>query len=267
MLRHRDSVIGSSLLSLKNARTEVRDLSVKPIAVFDLDGTFVRSSLLIEIVRGLVREGVFPPLAEKELELAYRAWRERRGSYQDHIMQVVEVFHRRIRGCSVHDVEYVGDMVAEEQHDQVYVYTRELIQRLRETHHLVAITGSPDVVVKPFAEAWGFVRVYPSTLVVRDGVYTGGREPPMDQKFDISEFKRGFLRDAMRVDMTLKGSVGVGDTESDAVFLEAVEQPIAFNPNVNLVRIAQANEWEMVYERKDAIVHLRDGKYSIEGVA
>ncbi|MDO8598791.1 MAG: HAD-IB family hydrolase, partial [bacterium] len=59
----------------------------KPIAVFDLDGTFVRSSLLIELVRGLVREGVFPPLAERELEALYLAWRERQGSYKDYLMK------------------------------------------------------------------------------------------------------------------------------------------------------------------------------------
>ncbi len=40
----------------------------KPIAVFDLDGTFVRSSLLIELIRGLVISEVFPKLAEQEIE-------------------------------------------------------------------------------------------------------------------------------------------------------------------------------------------------------
>ncbi|MDO8599306.1 MAG: haloacid dehalogenase-like hydrolase, partial [bacterium] len=184
-----------------------------------------------------------------------------------YLMKVVEVFYRRIRGCSVHDVEYVGRLVAAEQREQVYVYTRELVAKYRDTHQLVAITGSPDVVAKPFAESWGFVRVYPSNLVVKDGVYSGDREPLMDAAVDISEFKRGLLQDAMReLGVTLEGSVGVGDTESDVAFLESVETPIAFNPNVHLVRIARAHGWEMVYERKDAIIHLIGGQYSIEGV-
>lgn len=239
----------------------------KPIAIFDFDGTFVRSSLLIEIVRGLVREGVFPRLAEREIEAAYRAWRERQGTYKDYLMKVVEVFYCRIRGCSVRDVEYVGQLVAEEQRDQVYVFTRGLVQRYRDTHHLAAITGSPDVIAKPFAEAWGFVRVYASNLVAQDGVYTGERDPPMDAAVDISEFKRGLLRLAMEeLGATTTGSVGVGDTESDIPLLEMVETPIAFNPNLHLARAAIAHGWEMVYERKDAIIHLKDGRYMIEGL-
>ncbi len=240
----------------------------KPIAVFDLDGTFVRSSLLIELVRGLVREGVFPPLAERELEAAYRAWRERQGTYKDYLMKVVEVFYRRIRGRQVYDVEEVGRIVATEQREQVYVYTRGLVQRLRDGHSLVAITGSPDVIARPFAEAWGFQRVYPSNLVARDGVYTGERDPPMDASVDISEFKRSLLRDAVRrLGVTLAESVGVGDTESDIPLLEMVESPIAFNPNLHLARVARAKGWEMVYERKDAIIHLRpEEQWTIDGL-
>jgi phosphoserine phosphatase len=62
--------------------------------------------------------------------------------------------------------------------------------------------------------------------------------------------------------------VGVGDTESDAVFLEVVEKPIAFNANFRLGIIAQTKRWEMVYERKDVIVHLFpvDGNYIIQGI-
>jgi phosphoserine phosphatase len=243
-------------------------MNAKPIAIFDFDGTFVRSSLLIELVRGLVREGVFPRLAEREIEAAYRAWRERQGTYKDYLMKVVEVFYRRIRGCSVRDVEYVGQMIAEEQRDQVYVFTRGLVQRYRGTHHLAAITGSPDAIAKPFADAWGFARVYASNLVAKGSLYTGDRDPPMDASVDISEFKRGLLRQAMDdLGAVREGSIGVGDTESDIPLLEMVEMPIAFNPNLHLARAARARGWEMVYERKDAIIHLKDdGRYEIENL-
>ena len=242
-------------------------MTTKPLAVFDLDGTFIRSSLLIELTRGLVREGVFHPLADREIEYAYRAWHQRQGTYKDYLMKVVEVFYRRIYGCTVHDVERVGRMIAEEQREQVYVFTRRLVRQFRETHCLIAITGSPDVVAEPFALPWGFTRVYSSALVPKNGMYTGERNPPMDVAADISEFKRGLLRNALReLDATLYGSVGVGDTESDIPLLEAVGQPIAFNANLHLARVAHERRWEMVYERKDVIIHLVDGRYSIEGV-
>lgn len=240
----------------------------RPIAVFDLDGTFVRSSLLIELIRGLVMFEVFPKLAEQEIEEEYRAWRERRGTYQDYLMKVVEVFYRRIVGCSVYDVERVGRIIANEQHRQVYVYTRRRIEELRTTHHLVAITGSPDVIAKPFTEGWDFARVYPSTLVAADGVYNGDRMPRAALTSNIAHLKRVLLDDALsELGATLDDSIGFGDTESDVSILERVHQPIAFNPNVALARVAVERGWKMVYERKDAIVHLTGGRYVIEGIS
>lgn len=242
-------------------------MSSKPIAVFDLDGTFVRSSLLIELIRGLVLFEVFPKLAEQEVEEEYRAWRERRGSYQDYLLKVVEVFYRRICGCSVYDVERVGDIVAKEQRNQVYVYTRRRIEELRATHHLVAISGSPDVIARPFTEAWGFARVYPSTLLSESGRYTGDREPRAPIASNIADLKRELLDRALReLGATFDDSIGFGDTESDISVLERVQQAIAFNPNVELARVAVTRGWKMVYERKDAIVHLTGGRYTIEGI-
>ena len=57
-------------------------------------------------------------------------------------------------------------------------------------------------------------------------------------------------------DLTLKGSIGVGDTESDISFLELVENPIAFNPSSALYRTATRRNWDVVVERKDVIYEI-----------
>ncbi len=56
--------------------------------------------------------------------------------------------------------------------------------------------------------------------------------------------------------LTLEDSYGVGDTESDASFLRVVENPIAFNPNENLKKVAQENNWRIVVEKKDVIYEM-----------
>jgi len=58
-------------------------------------------------------------------------------------------------------------------------------------------------------------------------------------------------------DLTLEGSYGVGDTESDAKFLEIVENPIAFNPNHNLKEIAEEKGWMIVVEKKDVVYNIK----------
>ena len=57
--------------------------------------------------------------------------------------------------------------------------------------------------------------------------------------------------------LDLKNSYGVGDTESDAGFLELVENPIAFNPNYNLKKIAGEKKWKIVVEKKDVIYEIK----------
>lgn len=242
----------------------------KPIALFDIDGTLIRSSLLIEVFRGFIREGVFPPLADREIAEHRLAWHERRSTraFTDYAMEVVRVFYRRICGVSMYDAETVGRMVADEQYNQVYVYTRNRIEELRRTHHCVAISGSPDIVVRPFAEAWGFARVFASDLDVdaRTGRYTGGRAfgIALEHKVDLSAEKRVlFERACSELGVVAAGSYGFGDTESDLGFLDCVEHPVAFNPNRELYAIAHERRWPIVIERKNVIVQLHDGRYEV----
>jgi len=224
--------------------------TTKPLAFFDIDGTFIRSSLLIELCRNLVRHGVFPALVDRELEEPRVAWEERHRNYYPYIMAAVEVFYRYLAGCRVEHVAYVGELTAKEQHHRVYVYTRGLIERLRATHILVAISGSPEAVVLPFVKLWNFDHVYASTAEIIDGIYNGKRlvKPTEDGK---QHFVAKLLEAIPHA--TLTGSMGVGDTESDIPFLEMVETPIAFNPNETLGIVAEERGWRIIVERKDAI--------------
>jgi phosphoserine phosphatase len=55
----------------------------------------------------------------------------------------------------------------------------------------------------------------------------------------------------------------VGDTESDASFLELVENPIAFNPNFNLKKIAEENDWKILIEIKVVVYEMRLSKDNV----
>ena len=52
----------------------------KKVAVFDIDGTIFRSSLLIEFNKALQHAGVLRPADAAALLKPYFAWVERRGS-------------------------------------------------------------------------------------------------------------------------------------------------------------------------------------------
>lgn len=223
----------------------------RKVAVFDIDGTIFRSSLQRELIMSLVRYGVFPEIVKKELEQDYFAWVNREGFYEDYIEQVVRSYERRITGVAVDDVRRVAKLVIDQQKNRVYTYTRELIQKLRPTHRLVAISGSPIEIVNEFNRYWKFDAVYGMVFQVHDGRYTGDvLELPLRDKRAVIE------RYLAEQDLPLTGSVGVGDSESDARFLEVVQSPICFNPNRNLYKLAKRRGWRVVVERKDVIYEL-----------
>ncbi|HAO81549.1 TPA: hypothetical protein DCQ82_02465 [Candidatus Veblenbacteria bacterium] len=221
------------------------------LAVFDIDGTIFRSSLQRELIMALVRYNVFPAIVKKELEQNYFSWVNRQGNYEDYIMQVVRSYEKRIAGVSVEDVRRVAQIVISQQKSRVYTYTRQLIEKLRPTHNLVAISGSPIEIVEEFNSHYKFDAVYGMTFQIHDERYTGEvlEIPIRDKKAVLKKY-------LLEKNLKLAGSVGVGDGESDASFLEIVSRPICFNPNKNLYKIAKKKGWEIVVERKDVIYNM-----------
>lgn len=233
----------------------IRHKKKRKVAVFDIDGTFFRSSLLIELVEALITKGFFPKGARRMYHTAYEKWLNRRGSYKDYIMAVVTAFERYLAGVHENDFMRVVREVVAFHEERVYRYTRELLRSLRKRRYfLLAISHSPKYVVDAFAKRWGFDKAYGRMFFVDTlGRFTG---ESMYQEF-IEEKSRIFMRAVEKHNLTLRGSVGVGDTESDISFLKLVRRPICFNPNQSLYRVARRRGWPVVVERKDVIYKLQ----------
>jgi len=219
-------------------------------AVFDIDGTIFRSSLLIELVEALIQEGYFPASARKNYELELNLWQDRKGNYDDYIGKVIETYLAHIKGLPLDEVIEVAERALIFKKNRVYRYTRDLVDKLQKDHFMLAISHSPYHIVEPFARVMGFNKVYAFLYEIdEDGFLTG-----KVQYQDLIVRKDLILQRAIeKENLTLAGSVGVGDTDSDAPMLKMVSRPIAFNPNSGLYKIAKRNRWEIVVERKDVI--------------
>ncbi len=223
----------------------------KRAAIFDIDGTIFRSSLLIELVDALIDRDIFPSNARREYEQEHKQWLERKGDYEKYIHAVVDVFMRRLKGVHYGDFKDAADDVVERQKHHTYRYTRDLIDTLnKDEYFLLAISHSPKAILEGFCKHLGFNKVYGKLYETGGtGRFTGGI---IDSH--LIENKANIVRRAIEKEhLTLAGSVGVGDTESDIPFLEMVETPICFNPNKKLYRYAKLNRWKIVVERKDVI--------------
>ncbi|MEK7193429.1 MAG: HAD-IB family hydrolase [Patescibacteria group bacterium] len=226
----------------------------RKVAIFDIDGTIFRSSLLIELVDALIMEGVFPSKTRKFYVRAHKDWLDRKDSYEKYIGAVIRASDRNIKGVSRKDFLRVARKVVAFHKNRVYRYTRDLIRDLRKKkYYLLAISHSPKYIVEEFAKHLGFDKVYGRLMEIDDSGRFTGKFLHLDLIKDKAKVVR---RAVLKENLTLKDSVGVGDTESDVSFLNLVDRPICFNPNSILYARAKRKGWEVVVERKDVIYKL-----------
>lgn len=224
------------------------------VAFFDIDGTVFRSSLVIELVEKLIDEEVFPQSARERYSDAYRAWRDREGSYADYVKAVVSSYMEHIKGVHYGELADIGKIVVAEQSKHVYRYTRDLITKLKKQQYfIVAISQSPKTILDEFCRAYGFDKVYGRIYEI------GPQDRFTGEMVDVHlvENKANIVSRVLEKEaVTIEGSVGVGDTEGDIPLLQSVSQPICFNPNQVLLSHARRVGWKVVVERKDVIYEL-----------
>ena len=226
----------------------------RPVAVFDIDGTLFRSSLLIELVEELVKREIFPPEARNAYKDAHEDWLNRKGEYEPFIHRVILAFGKYAKGIPYGEVADVAGEIIEAKRDRVYRYTRDLAQELKKDgYFLLAISHSPKFIVDGFAYELGFDKSYGTFYDTgASSRFTG---EIVDEHLIMN--KAAILqRNIEKEDLAIAGSVGVGDTESDIGMLSFVEAPIAFNPNRLLYRQAKQRGWKIVVERKDVIYEI-----------
>lgn len=225
----------------------------RPFAVFDIDGTIIRWQLYHAVSDQLAKDGVIGPEGFQRVKHTRMNWKRRTGedSFHAYEMELVKVFEEALAGMSEADFSKAVDTVFEEYKDQVYTYTRDLIQVLKKKDYLLfAISGSPEQIVTKLAEYYGFDDFAATSMPAQDGHFTGHRELSIGRKPQLLQA----LIDRHKT--SLKGSIAVGDSEGDITMLEMVERPIAFNPSKKLFDQAKKQGWEIVVERKNVVYKL-----------
>lgn len=229
-------------------------MSKRKIAIFDIDGTVFRSSLLIEIAEVMIEEDLFEKSARKEYALEYQKWHDRKGDYENYIRAVVRAFEKNVKGVSHKDFDRCAKIVIEKYKNRIYRFTRDFIKDLKgKDYFLLAISQSPKNIIDIFCETLGFDKVYGRIYETDSSGQLTGKT--VDEEL-ISNKANMVKRAIKNQNLALKGSVGVGDTEGDISFLEMVEEPICFNPNAKLYRYACQKGWKTVVERKDVIYEI-----------
>jgi len=232
----------------------------KRFAAFDIDGTLFRSGLYREVFFELSKMGVIPAESNNSILAKMRDWRHRihGNAFEEFEKALVINLDANLPKLKISDYEAAAQRVLAEHADNVYAYTRDLLQRLKdEGYFLIAISGSQIELVEPFAQKYGFDAWVGQEWERGEEYFTGNIQKTHTGKDKI------LARLIEQYNLTLEDSWAVGDSNGDVGMLGMVAHPIAFNPTQELFEKAQANRWPIVLERKNMSYTLkdRDGSY------
>lgn len=235
-------------------------------AVFDIDGTLFRSGLHQEVFYELIKMGVMPSEASEKTTEKHRQWRHRLhgNAFEEFEQSLVGYIDNHLPKLKIADYETAAERVLKKKAENVYVYTRNLLQSLKEQGYFtIAISGSQEILVEPFAQRYGFDAWVGQHWSKGDEFFTGESVKTHTGKDKILQ---KFID---KYDLTLEDSYAVGDSNGDVGMLSIVANPIAFNPTFELAEKARTNGWTIVVERKNVSYELRkdeaSGEYMLRG--
>lgn len=228
----------------------------KKFAAFDIDGTLFRSGLYREVFYELYKMGVLPNDLTEQTTEKHREWRHRihGNAFEEFDRMMVTGLDSYLPQLKITDYDTAVQRVLEKKAENVYVYTRNLLKKLQdEDYFTIAISGSQQDLVEPFAKRYGF-DTWVGQQWERGNVYfTGNTVKTHTGKDKIIE------RLVKEYNLTMKDSYAVGDSNGDSGMLGIVDHPIAINPNSELLEKALENRWKIVVERKNTSYELESG--------
>lgn len=224
------------------------------IAVFDVDGTIFRSSLFIQLVRRLIEQKKLPESMYRAYAREEKKWVNREGSYDAYVAAMVHASEHYFQGLSLDAFSESARFVVDAQWKHVYRYTRDILKDLKKRgYYLLAVSHSPKIILDYFCPRLGFDKTYGIIYEVDSKNHLTGN---VVDEYMILNKANIFNRVVLKQSLTLRDSVGVGDSESDIPFLTLVKKPICFNPSSALYQYAKKHHWKVVVERKDVIYEL-----------
>ena len=229
-------------------------------AFFDIDGTLYRNSLMIQHFKKLIKyEVIDPAIWHNHVKHTYSEWEKRYGDFEDYLEELADYYVRELKGINKDYISFIANQVIKLNGDKVYKYTRSRIEWHKKMGHKVFfISGSPDFLVEKMAEKYGVTEYRGSEYVVDEkNNFTG----EIIRMWDSYNKQRTIDEFVNKYDVNLDLSYSYGDTVGDLSMLRMVGNPVAINPNMELIDCIRKDEIlkdkaSIIVERKNVIYSL-----------
>ncbi|MFP4014738.1 MAG: HAD family hydrolase, partial [Chitinispirillaceae bacterium] len=211
----------------------------KSAAIFDLDGTLIpHTSAEGTFFFHMLKSGNLSFL--NILQMLAAIW-----SARGNLHNMLRGNKRYLRKKEVEKLDQVARQYFEPRIDDIiFPEMRQIIEEhKKKQHYLLLLTGTLDVIARCFVRHLGFDGFQATTLERKDGYYTGrinGILPYGMGKLEV-------LRDLKnRFGFNRDNSWLYANIFSDRYVLNAVEHPVAVNPDSKLREYARRLGWEIV---------------------
>lgn len=200
----------------------------KTIVLSDVDGTLVRSSFVLENAVELHDKGLL------NLGSAPDRWRADMKN-EDLIRELADEYRGALAGRTMGFVrakQTVERLLASEEN--FYSTLQQLIEHKKAGNEVVLISGSPDFLIGPFAERFGFKYHASSYHQDERGRFTG----------EITLLAGAAAKQAVIDDLGIHEYdevIGLGDTASDTPLLSASHKSILVDPSEETIAKMKSN--------------------------
>ncbi len=127
------------------------------------------------------------------------------------------------------------------------MWDREILEQVeicrQAGYQLVLLTGAPEFIAEPIAKRLGMDDCIATRCRIQNDSFTAG--PPIVHP--LGKAKLDLAEDWCRArNISLADCTAYGDSHQDGHLLGAVATPVAVNPDRRMVRLATANNWQVV---------------------
>jgi len=212
------------------------------LTIFDLDNTLLHGDSDYEWGQFLVTKKL---VDEKEYETANQGFYQ---DYQNGSLDIIKYSAFSFKPLSIRTMEELNKLHKEFMQTVILPIilskSRELIEERRKLGDtLIIITATNSFITRPIAAELGVENILATEPLIVDGRYTTKVDgTPCFQEGKITRLNQWLEEN----NQNMKGSTFYSDSYNDISLLEAVDTPVAVDPDEKLHEIAISRDWEII---------------------
>ena len=221
---------------------------MQKIVVFDIDNTLYDGTMGVDLLKGLMKEGVFPPEAGKQIISWVRDYRDDKMDRYDLFDKVYPLYSKSIKGSTPEYHQEIANQVYSVVRERVFSFSGDLVKFFKDLNFItIALTGSSYEMAHCICNDLGIELYDGAKSVTQDGIFNGDFLGAPSR----SEIKKKYLLDILDKNIItpdFDNSFAIGDSESERDLFNLVGNAVVFNPHPAFAEEVAKSDWTVANE-------------------